>query len=200
MRRYSPSLWLGVFLLAGHGCVSSEVDPRITVEATPELTGIVAQSVNASEFWQEYFDELGGSGEPLVRFALAMNRRVTSRTTGGDYDPGVVDVTLRATSLRTGTTLVEKEATVDIDPVIFGRFDESMTRDDIQRKAFESTERKIHMHVELWVNVAALRAMAEEGPAGSAFLPFLEKTARNPWGEHIPDEANTAIRRIRGGN
>jgi hypothetical protein len=191
--------WIAAGSLFFSGCVSSRVDPRITVDATPELTAIVAQCVNASEFWQEYFDELGDSGQPLVHFSLAMDRRVTERTTGGDYDPGVVDFTLRARSLRTGTSLVEKEAIVDIDPVIFGRFDESMTRDDIQRKAFEATERKIHMHVELWVNVAALRAMADEGPAGSAFLPFLEKAADNPWGEHIPDEANTAIRRIRGG-
>lgn len=181
-------------------CISSEVDPRCTIAAPDSYRDIVAQCVNASEFWQTYFDELEATspGKPLVAFEVRMERKVSRRSKVGDYDPGWVIFHFKATNLRTRRALFEKKGDVRLDDMIFGWFDEGTTREQIQQKAFEATEERIFPHLEIWVNIAALRAMGQEGQSGTAFVPVLEKAANNPWGEDIPDEANTALGRIRG--
>lgn len=186
-------------LVVSFGCISSEVDPRCTITSPPEYRGTVAQCVNASQFWQSYFDVLGASspGQPLMDFRLDMDREVTGRSRG-DYDPGNVTVRLAVTDLRNRRRIYEREAEVRLDDVIFGHFAADATRDDIQRKAFEATEKKIYPHLEIWVNIAALRAMGREKSAADTFIPILEEAADNPWGEDIPDEANTALGRLRG--
>ena len=194
-RRWS----LVLLLVVSFGCISSEVDPRCTISSPPEYRGTVAQCVNASQFWQAYFDELESSspGQPLIDFRLDMDREVTGRSRG-DYDPGTVTVRFSVTDLRNRRRFYEREAEVRLDDIIFGNFSGDATREDIQQKAFEATEKKIYPHLEIWVNIAALRAMGQQKSAAAAFIPILEEAANNPWGEDIPDEANTALGRLRG--
>ena len=66
--------------------------------------------------------------------------------------------------------------------MLFGRFSADATREEIQRKAFEATEREIFARLEIWVNVAALRAKGQEKDSAEAFLPILQEAAYNPWG------------------
>lgn len=188
----------GTLLFVTFGCISSKVDPRCTITAPPEYRPIVAQCINASEFWQAYFDEIEkAAAGPLIDFELHMEREVTGKSSG-DYDPGWVNVRLSVKNLRNKRVIYEREAEVRLDNMIFGRFDADASRDEIQRKAFEATEKQIYPHLEIWVNVAALRAMGQEKASAEAFVPMLEKAADNPWGEDIPDEAGTALHRLQG--
>jgi len=41
--------------------------------------------------------------------------------------------------------------------------------------------------------------MGRQKAHAETFVPILEEAADNPWGEDIPDEANTALARLRGG-
>ena len=189
-----------LFVIASLGCVSSEVDPRCTITSPREYRDTVAQCINASPFWQAYFDELESTsrGQPLVDFKLDMEREVSGRSQG-DYDPGWVTVRLAVTNLQNHRRVYERDAEVRLDDMISGNFAADATREEIQQKAFEATERKIYPHLEIWVNIAALRAMGQQKDAADAFIPILEEAANNPWGEDIPDEANTALGRLRGG-
>ena len=99
--------------------------------------------MNASEFWQAYFDEIEKTtAGPLIDFKLEMEREVTGKSRG-DYDPGWVNVRLSVKNLRNRRLIYEREAEVRLDDVIFGRFSADATREEIQRKAFEATEKKI---------------------------------------------------------
>ncbi len=106
-------------------CISSEIDPRCTINAPDSYRDIVAQCVNASEFWQTYFDELEATspGKPLVAFEVRMERKVSRRSKVGDYDPGWVIFHFKATNLRTRRALFEKKGDVRLDDMIFGWFD-----------------------------------------------------------------------------
>ena len=191
-----------LLLIASLGCISSKVDPRCTITSPPEYRDTVARCINASQFWQAYFDELESTspGQPLVDFKLDMERKVNRRSSsGGDYDPGTVTIRLAVTNLRNRRRVYEREAKVRLNDIIFGLFDADATREEIQQKAFEATEKKIYPHLEIWVNIAALRAMGQHKDAADAFVPILEEAANNPWGEDIPDEASTALSRLRGG-
>ena len=106
---------------------------------------------------------------------------------------------LAVTDLQTRRRIYERDAEVRLDDIIFGTFGPDATREEIQQKAFEATEKKIYPHLEIWVNIAALRAMGQQKSSAAAFIPVLEEAANNPWGEDIPDEANTALSRLRGG-
>jgi hypothetical protein len=68
LRRSLRSPIVIAFVFTFSGCVSSEVDPRATITSPQEYRDVVAQCVNASPFWQAYFDELESSapGQPLV--------------------------------------------------------------------------------------------------------------------------------------
>ena len=192
-----PFLAATLFVV-GFGCISSEVDPRCTITSPPEYQPTVARCVNASEFWQAYFDEMAKTtAGPLIDFNLEMEREVTGKSSG-DYDPGWVNVRLSVKNLRNRRVIYEREAEVRLDDVLFGRFSADATREEIQRKAFEATEKRIFPHLEIWVNVAALRAMGDEKASAAAFLPILREAADNPWGEDIPDAAGTALNRLRG--
>ena len=152
--------------------------------------------MNASEFWQAYFDEIEKTtAGPLIDFKLEMEREITGKSRG-DYDPGWVNVRLSVKNLRNRRLIYEREAEVRLDDVIFGRFSADATREEIQRKAFEATEKKIFPHLEIWVNVAALRAMGQEKASAEVFVPLLQEAAANPWGEDIPDAASTALNRL----
>ena len=193
--RRRPFLAATLFAV-GFGCISSEVDPRCTITSPPEYQPTVAQCVNASECWQAYFDEIEKTtAGPLIDFKLEMEREVTGKSRG-DYDPGWVNVRLSVKNLRNRRLIYEREAEVRLDDVIFGRFSADATREEIQRKAFEATEKKIFPHLEIWVNVAALRAMGQEKASAEAFVPLLQEAAANPWGEDIPDAASTALNRL----
>lgn len=184
------------FFPVGFGCISSEVDPRCTITCPAEYQPTVAQCVNASEFWQAYFDEIEKTtAGPLIDFKLEMEREVTGKSRG-DYAPGWVNVRLSVKNLRNRRLIYEREAEVRLDDVIFVRFSADATREEIQRKAFEATEKKIFPHLEIWVNVAALRAMGQERASAEAFVPLLQEAAANPWGEDIPDAASTALNRL----
>lgn len=195
-------LLAAILLVTGFGCISSEVDPRCTIStntASREYQAIVAQCINASPFWKAYFDEIEKSspGQALIDFRLHMEREVTGRS-DGDYDPGNVSVRLIVTNLRNRRSIYDRKAEVRIEDVIYGNFGPNPTREEIQKKAFEATEAKIYPHLEIWINIAALRAMSQEKAAAEAFLPILEEAAANPWGDEIPGEANTALQRLTG--
>jgi len=76
------------------GCTSTSVDPRSSIVAPPRLVGELARSVNGSELWQAYFEQMAPSpavAQPLVEVRLDMERH-TRESVGGDYDPGTVQI------------------------------------------------------------------------------------------------------------
>ena len=134
-----------LLLIASLGSISSKVTLRCTITSPPEYRDTVARCINASQFWQAYFDELASTspGQPLVDFKLDMERKVNQRSSsGGDYDPGTVTIRLAVTNLRNRRRVYEREAKVGLDDIIFGLFDADATREEIQQKAFEATEKR----------------------------------------------------------
>ena len=78
-----------------------------TITSPPEYQPTVAQCVNASEFWQAYFDEIEKTtAGPLIDFKLEMEREVTGKSRG-DYDPGWVNVRLSVKNLRNRRLIYE---------------------------------------------------------------------------------------------
>ena len=63
-----------------------------------------------------------------------------------------MNVRLSVKNLRNRRLIYEREAEVRLDDVIFGRFSADATREEIQRKAFEATEKKIRNCLPLWVD------------------------------------------------
>lgn len=183
------------------GCVSSAVDPRCTIHApNDDYRGRLAKAVNGSKLWQAYFDHVSpdkASAEPLVEVDLQMDRKVTGGGSGGDYDPGEVRIRFTVTNLRNGAMLYKEEKKAQLDSVIFGRFDENATREDIQNAAFAEAEDDVFPFISRWVDIAAIRAMGQLSWNGEALVPILEEQVENPWAEDLSSEAKRALRAIR---
>lgn len=186
------------------GCASSKPDPRSNIIApNSSYRARLAKSVNGSRLWKAYFDELAPQAEgarPLVEIRLQMERVVTHRSSGGDYDPGKVEIRFESVHLGSGRLLYRENKEKHLDSFMIGLFDENATREDIQRIAFEAAEDDVFPFIDRWVNISAIRAMAQEGPRGAVFLDLLQEQSEDPWAEDLVSEARHALTSIRGGN
>lgn len=185
---------------SGVSCVSSEVDPRCTVEAPNQrYQDQLAQSINRSKLWQTYFDlmmPVKEGAEPLVSVEVEFGRNAWSQGGQGDYDPGEVEIYFLATNLMNGSKLWEEKRKIQLDDVIFGFFDGTETREEIQDIAFKEAEEDFFPFIDRWINLAAIRAMRQEG--SSAFVSILEEQMEDPWADDLAAEAKWALKEIRG--
>ena len=77
--------------------------------------------------------------------------------------------------------------------------DRDATREEVQDAAFRGTEEKFLPYFDHWVDLAAIEAMEQEGTAGKAFVPFLEKLVADKWsGEDLSVAAEDALAAIKG--
>lgn len=74
----------------------------------------------------------------------------------------------------------------------------STTREEVQRAAFAATENTAMRYVHRWVEIAAIRAMTQEGTGGRDFIEVLEEQTEDPWGDDLIGEAKLALNQIRG--
>jgi hypothetical protein len=187
--RLSPPLVVGavaglMLLVLFGACTSSKVDPRCSVSArSAEHTAGVAKAINGSKLWQAYLGYLSPARDvdrPVVKFHLTFNREITRRSNEGDYDDGVVHAYLSVTNLRSGSELYSNTGTYAIKDFVFT--EKNATREEIQAAAFAATEVTAMRFVHHWIQVAAIRAMANEGGSGSGFVSVLEEQMEDPWG------------------
>ena len=147
----------------------------------------MAQCVNASEFWQTYFDTLeGASPGAAARRLQARHGAQDHATLERGLRPGDRQAETDGNQLDESQTHLRAQGRAQARRSHLRGFRGNATREQIQQKAFEITERKIFPHLEIWINIAALRAIGAEKAHADSFVPFLEKVADNPWGEDIP--------------
>lgn len=194
---------LGLLLLTGAAsisCTSSAADPRCRVEAQGRHVPKITKVVNASDLMQAYFDEVESflPGRALLSVSLTMDRD-QRKVYGGDYDPGNVTITFKVTSLRGAGTLYEREEEVDLEPFMIGLFDGNASREEIQEIAFKATEDKIYPYLARWTDLAAIRAMGQEGVGGKSFVPMLSGLIEDQWtSADLRKEARNALEKING--
>jgi alkylhydroperoxidase/carboxymuconolactone decarboxylase family protein YurZ len=194
---------LGTLLLVtGSACVSSKVDPRCSIQApSGSYRAKLAQSVNGSKFWQTYFNlaaPIKEGAKPLIAIKLDFDRKVFRKSNEGDYDDGRVKIDFTVTHLPSRALLYETQKEAKLDMFIIGNFDANATREEIQDAAFKETEEDVFPYIDRWINIAAIRAMGEEGT--TAFLRVLEEEAQNYYAEDLMSEARLAIKKIQGGS
>lgn len=182
------------------GCgPSSQIDPRCSVEADPEHYTWLVKRINRSKLWRAYLEHSDPSRtRRLVGFRLHLSRR-TGPSLGGDYDPGTVTVKFSATDLAKGKTLFRKQKKVDLPPFQIGLFDKEASREEIQKIVFKETEENVYPFLGRWVEISALRAIAQEGDLGGDLVPLLEKLLTDGWtSDDMRFEARTALGSIQG--
>lgn len=180
-------------------CTSKELDPRIQLDGPYERQEEIAQFINGSHLWQAYLDYLSpGGATPAVSVHLEFERRVTRKTTDGDYDPGTVTATLLMKNLVSGRTILKNEDRFAIKDFVFVG-DENATRDEIQAAAFSSTEDTAMRFVLYSLDLGVLYGMKEEGPAGAPLVPALEQTVNDQFAGDKIGAAKAALRAIQGG-
>jgi len=181
------------------GCgASSEVEPRCTIEADGRHRARLAREINGSKVWRTYFKHIG-DGQPIVAFVLDWEHS-RFRSSGGDYDPGKVAVAFEARHIASGRTLYERQEEVDLKSFMVGAFDRNATRDEIQEIAFKATEDSIYPFLAVWVDLAGIRAMGNEGSSGDVFEDFLVGLTEDKWSNlDIRARAEEALKEIRGG-
>jgi hypothetical protein len=186
---------IGLWWLGAH---DSSLDARTRIDAAPRMRGRIAQFINGSELWQSYLDRTAGTTRPVVAFGLEA-QRIRLKSRGGDYDPGTVKVVFSVVNLRKNQTIYERDMKVTLDAFMVGRFDKDATRDEIQEIAFRDAEEKVMPYLDRWVDLAAMRAMGQEGRYGAAFVDQLEGISADKWAsEEMQVEATTALNRIQG--
>jgi hypothetical protein len=204
--RHFPSLFFPVWIAAlmavalAAACASSKTDPRCSIKAPSEgYRGGVAKAINGSKLWQAYLEHISpvrDVDQPVIGFGLTFNREITRKTNEGDYDPGVVHAHLTVTNLWAGSEIYSRSDNFPIKDFVFT--EKSATREEVQRAAFAATEKTAMRYVHRWVEVAAIRAMGNEGASGSAFISVLEEQTQDPWGDNLIGEAKLALNKIRG--
>jgi hypothetical protein len=185
------TLWLG--------CTGGKVDPRVRIDAPARHVAQIAKSVNGSKLWQAYLDhrEKAGAG-PHAEFVLEVEQQ-QFKSFGGDYDPGKITFDFKAISLKDGRVLFEKDGEVNLDSFMLAKADRNATRDQIQEIAFKATEEKVYPYMDRWVNLAAIRAMGQEGTDGRAFESILDDLMEDRWTSgDMRNEAAVALKKIRG--
>jgi hypothetical protein len=189
-----------VAVLAGMACFpSSEVDPRCVIEADGRHHAKLAQTINSSKLWQTYFDVIDpGATRTLVDFQFTVDR-ARHQSVGGDYDPGKITVVFRATNLTKRQKLYTRDEEVDLEPFMIGLFDKNATRDELQEIAFKAMEDRIYPYLATWVDIAAIRAMGQEGSGGYDFETSLQNLLDDQWSNlEIQTAARDALAKIRG--
>jgi hypothetical protein len=189
-----------VAVLAGMACFpSSEVDPRCAIEADGRHHAKLAQTINGSKLWQTYFDVIDPTAtRKLVDFQFTVDRD-RYRSVGGDYDPGKIAVVFRATNLTKRQNLYTRDEEVDLEPFMIGLFDKNATRDEVQEIAFKAMEDRIYPYLATWVDIAAIRAMGQEGSGGYDFETSLQNLLDDRWSNlEIQTAARDALAKIRG--
>ena len=194
--------WLGtmVALLLVAGCsASSEPDPRCVIDADGRHHKKLAQTVNASKLWQSYFQTIDPDGtRKLVKFEFKVDRD-RHRSVGGDYDPGKITIVYRATNLTKKQHLYDRDEEVDLDAFMLGLFDKNASRDEIQEIAFKATEDRVYPYLATWVDIAAIRAMGQEGSGGYEFEDQLQALLDDQWSNlEIQTACRDALAKIRG--
>ena len=158
---------------------SDEIDPRCSIEADGQHRREIAKAVNGSRLWQTYFEKASSGDSPVVKFLFTVERK-KFRSTGGDYDPGQIGVDFKARSTRNNRLLYKNDMEVRLKDfmVTFGK---EVTREEMQEMAFRATEEKVYPYLNRWVNITAVRAMGNEGPGGSRFVPTLTEMIEDSW-------------------
>jgi hypothetical protein len=180
-------------------CTSTKADPRTRLSApSPEYLMGMAKAINGSNLWEAYLDHISpvrDVSQPVMAFKLTFEREITRRTNEGDYDPGIVHTHLTVTNLLMNREVYSRADKFAIKDFVFTR--DAATREEIQRAAFEATEDTAMRYVHRWVEIAAIRAMVQEGAGGSAFIEVLEEQTQDPWGDDLVGEAKVALNKIR---
>ena len=189
-----------IALVLTSACTSSKADPRCSLSApSTEYRVGVAKAINGSDLWEAYLDHVSPTrdvSDPVIAFKLTFEREITRKTNEGDYDPGVVHTHLTVTNLLMNREVFSKGDKFAIKDFVFTR--DAATREEIQRAAFEATENTAMRYVHRWVEIAAIRAMLQEGTSGRAFIDVLEEQTQDPWGDDLVGEAKVALQKIRG--
>jgi hypothetical protein len=163
-------------LMLSAACTSSKADPRCSLSApTPEYFMGVAKAINGSDLWETYLDHIS----PIR-----------------DVDPGIVHTRLTVTNLLINREIYSQHDKFAIKDFVFT--EGSTTREEVQRAAFAATENTAMRYVHRWVEIAAIRAMAQEGTGGRDFIEVLEEQTEDPWGDDLIGEAKLALNQIRG--
>jgi hypothetical protein len=189
-----------MMLVLAMACTSSKPDPRCRLSApSPNYVQGIAKAINGSNLWQAYLDHVSpvrDKGQPVMAFKLTFEREITQRSNEGDYDPGIVHAHFTVTNLRMNREVYSQGDKFPIKDFVFTEGD--ATREEIQRAAFEATENTAMRYVHRWAQIAAIRAMIQEGASGTAFVEALEEQIQDPWGGDLIGEAKLALNKIRG--
>jgi hypothetical protein len=188
---FVAALWLG--------CTSGKVDSRVRIDAPARHVTQIAKSVNGSKLWQAYLDHQGKAGAgPYAEFVLEVEQQ-RFKSYGGDYDRGKITFEFKVISLKNGRPLFEKDGEVDLDSFMLAKVDRNATRDQIQEIAFKATEEKVYPYMDRWVNLAAIRAVGQEGTDGRALESVLNDLMEDRWtSSDMRNEAAVALEKIRG--
>jgi hypothetical protein len=196
IRDGSVALFVAALICCGCG-VGSKTDPRCIVDAESPHRERIARSINGSDLWSEYLDQVAKDGKrKVMRFTFTVERRV-QRVGGGDYDPGTIFVDFKATSLKNGELLYKKDVKVRLDEFIVGVFDKNASRQQIQEIAFRATEKKVYPYLDRWIQIAAINAMGNEDVVGGRFKDTLERLIEDKWtSTDMRSAARRALERI----
>jgi hypothetical protein len=178
------------------GCTNSRVDQRVRIDAPARHVTQIAKSINGSKLWQAYLDYKGAGQH--ADFVLEVEQK-QFKSYGGDYDPGKITFEFKVINLKNRRVLFDKDGEVDLDSFMLAKVDRDATRDQIQEAAFKATEEKVYPYMDRWINLAAIRAMAQEGTKGSAFEEVLSKLMEDRWTSgDMRNEAAVALKKIKG--
>jgi hypothetical protein len=178
---------------------SSAVDPRCSIDADGRHHTKLAQTINGSKLWQKYFEVIDPDGKRrLVDFHFSVDRS-QQRSSGGDYDAGKITVVFGATNVSKGQTLYNREEEVDLDAFMVGFFDKDITREKLQEIAFKATEDRVYPYLATWIDIAAIKAMGQEGSGGYEFEDQLQALLDDQWSNlEIQTACRDALAKIRG--
>jgi hypothetical protein len=178
---------------------SSAVDPRCSIDADGRHHTKLAQTINGSKLWQKYFEVIDPDAKRrLVDFHFSVDRS-QQRSSGGDYDAGKITVVFGATNVSKGQTLYNREEEVDLDAFMVGFFDKDITREKLQEIAFKATEDRVYPYLATWIDIAAIKAMGQEGSGGYEFEDQLQALLDDQWSNlEIQTACRDALAKIRG--
>lgn len=190
-----------LMLFTTAACIPGEVDSLFTVQAPkPFYEFLIAKHIRGSELWCAYLEYLAeertGEG-PVISIDVGFEREITEQhTSSGDYDPGVVYADAALKELRTGTTLLTDHQEFEIPNHVIVR--QGGTREEVQDRAFAEVEENAVSSIIQVLDLAVVRAIAQEGSQARALIPVLEETHDKHWSVALVEEAKIALESIRG--
>jgi hypothetical protein len=131
----------------------------------------LVKRINKSDLWRAYFESRDPSkSRLLVEFRLAADRS-TMRSTGGQK--------------------------LSLPSFEVGFYPADATREEIQEIVFKETEELLYPILGNWVEVAALRAIRQEGAAGAVHVSRIKKMLDDPWtNDELRGEARATLEAI----